>query len=797
MAQHPCDFRPFRLAHKVLKRAAMLRPVTPLLLSFVCSAFASGLLGCSAVEAPETVAVERHPLGKADAAGSCRDGDGDHCGGQSAGVCWCDDECVKFGDCCGDRAAVCEATIGREAAEIDSAATFDALAFSGDGGLIMGKSVKFLVDARDPNKPQVHFMNANFPGGGDAAKYHYAFAREVLDIPEGGAEFNEVTYFTQDKRYFAGTIAAYRTSADAPILYGIQFYPQDVIAEDAVFRGVAAVRERFDLADARVAFVATGSQQTAATVTDALAKISVENLTIDGVLGQLDVIPMQVGEAWGYLRIFPTNIDALSATDIPVFAELPLDLSVVAGTITKTVQDASSHVNLKAKERGTPNLVIRSAGPDHSELKKFVDRPVHLTVSAEGFTLEPATDDEVAAKLAERMNKPWVELHVDPTAEITAFSAMCPESAEDCLDQAASFGNKAGNLGFLVHPSVLGTAADAGSLSAKLGYDASPAGVGVPVRMYQEVVAFAPNSALRDAITQLIAAERAGTLSPLQRADQLAAVRQLFLDAELPATLVPSVIAAAKAELPSGTKSVKIRSSSNAEDIAGFDGAGLYDSFRGDFDAVDNPEHHCTVVETADEDLEVSPRTVACAMKGVYASLWNKRAVEERTFARLDHSTSAMGLAVVARYKERGDIAANSVVITRVLNSSGVFGYTFSTQKGNNVVTNPKKGTVAENVIAAFLAGEPTAFTVTRFATPKANKPALTTTVMTEAQMQTLLDITTAVEIAYCKAADDYYTGSCSNVVSDVEKPRALDFEFKLYENGEFLCKQVREFSGQ
>ena len=41
--------------------------------------------------------------------------------------------------------------------------------------------------------------------------------------------------------------------------------------------------------------------------------------------------------------------------------ELPLDLSVVAGTITRVFQDVTSHVNLKSKERGTPNMVLRSA----------------------------------------------------------------------------------------------------------------------------------------------------------------------------------------------------------------------------------------------------------------------------------------------------------------------------------------------------------------------------------------------------------------------------------------------------
>jgi hypothetical protein len=53
--------------------------------------------------------VERGPLGKADAAGSCAAPDGgDFCGGPSDGACWCDDLCSKYGDCCPDKPLVCD-----------------------------------------------------------------------------------------------------------------------------------------------------------------------------------------------------------------------------------------------------------------------------------------------------------------------------------------------------------------------------------------------------------------------------------------------------------------------------------------------------------------------------------------------------------------------------------------------------------------------------------------------------------------------------------------------------------------
>ena len=78
----------------------MLRTGTPFLILL-------GALACSVDATPTDDAGPRHPLGKADAAGSCGDGDSDFCGGQSDGPCWCDELCAGYGDCCSDYEAVC------------------------------------------------------------------------------------------------------------------------------------------------------------------------------------------------------------------------------------------------------------------------------------------------------------------------------------------------------------------------------------------------------------------------------------------------------------------------------------------------------------------------------------------------------------------------------------------------------------------------------------------------------------------------------------------------------------------
>jgi hypothetical protein len=114
-------------------------------------------------------------------------------------------------------------------------------------------------------------------------------------------------------------------------VYGLQFYPQDVIRESLVVEAVGAVQAEIGIPDARFAFVPTGSEQTTATVPDELAALKIEVIPLDQILGTIKYLPLNVGEAFGHLRIFPPDNDDLSATDIPVFDELPLHLSVVAG----------------------------------------------------------------------------------------------------------------------------------------------------------------------------------------------------------------------------------------------------------------------------------------------------------------------------------------------------------------------------------------------------------------------------------------------------------------------------------
>jgi hypothetical protein len=157
-----------------------------------------------------------------------------------------------------------------------------------------------------------------------------------------------------------------------------------------------------------------------------------------------------------------------------------------------------------------------------------------------------------------------------------------------------------------------------------------------------------------------------------------------------------------------------------------------------------------------------------------------------------------MGFAIVADYELEEPVAANAVVVTRVLATPNVYGYTLALQRGNVLVTNPEPGTIAESTIAAFNEpGEPPSFAVTRFATPVAGEPPRRSPVLSDAKLRELVEITRTAEVAYCRARPDYYEHDCRYAPADPAKARALDFELKVLDSGRFVCKQMREFSGR
>jgi phosphoenolpyruvate synthase/pyruvate phosphate dikinase len=190
-------------------------------------------------------------------------------------------------------------------------------------------------------------------------------------------------------------------------------------------------------------------------------------------------------------------------------------------------------------------------------------------------------------------------------------------------------------------------------------------------------------------------------------------------------------------------------------------------------------------------------------MKATYASLWNLRAVRERTYKRFDHRTASMGLSVQPSYKFKDDlvISSNSVLITRVVGTESVYGQQLSTQVGNGLVTNPVPDTRSELSIMTFdVKGGQFGISLLQYAKPKAGQPALNSMILSDQKMADMSYIARAIEVRYCEAKTlaVYYPAAknCSVVVNSVKKSLALDMEFKNYSNGQILLNKLELFRG-
>jgi pyruvate,water dikinase len=120
----------------------------------------------------------------------------------------------------------------------------------------------------------------------------------------------------------------------------------------------------------------------------------------------------------------------------------------------------------------------------------------------------------------------------------------------------------------------------------------------------------------------------------------------------------------------------RFRSSTNAEDVPGFNGAGLYDSKTGNVSNLKRP--------------------IERAIREVWASLWKQRAFEERMFFNIDQTNLAMGILV---NKAFGTEEANGVAVTKNLYRDDYPAFTVNIQKGEESIVQPDDSIRAEQFL--------------------------------------------------------------------------------------------------
>jgi hypothetical protein len=298
---------------------------------------------------------------------------------------------------------------------------------------------------------------------------------------------------------------------------------------------------------------------------------------------------------------------------------------------------------------------------------------VRLTVGAFAYTLAPATAEEADA---------WFDAHRPPGVVVPPLDLTVTALTDvDDLDHAS--------IGFAG-----GQASGHGELR-KIGGDVVVRdGFVVPMAEYRQ---FLLDTGLEADLTAMLADPDFQADGNVRR-ERLAMLQAQVKAAPVSADLLGRIAAWLTAEFP-GVR-MRFRSSTNAEDLDGYPGAGLY-----------------TSVSMVPGDPE---RTVESALGTVWASLWNVRAFEERAHARIPHLD--VGMAVLVHPISDGELASGVAITANVFDPApgGEDAFYVNAQVGEASVVQPDPGVVADQLLYYYFHnGQPaTYYTHSSLASP-------------------------------------------------------------------------------
>ena len=521
-----------------------------------------------------------------------------------------------------------------------------------DSSLAGAFTIKTMIDRADGDT--IYFL--------DTEQYplHQSFAVDHLQWPPGQTFFTE--YLAPSRRFLLGSITYFAGATEhppaqgaSPDLWTYELAPYDTADAEMILTSIDLLAGAAFFGDA-LAYHPTSleQEQRAEELPDRVRVVTTADI-YKGATYQ----PLNLGETVAQVRLVDAaqlDEEYVSPREIAVLDRVPNDIGVVAAVVTEEFQTPLSHINVLSQQRRTPNMALRGA---QERLADLAGKWVRLRVEAFEWTAEEVSQADADAWW--EANRPEPVVVAPPDASVTGF----PDVDELGVPDLPAVGGKAAQFGELRD-----VAEETEELVVRDGF-------AIPVSHY---LAFAAAHGFDARIAAMITDEKF-LADGTYRREQLALLEADMRAAPLDADFLAALEARIRDEF--GTTRMRFRSSSTAEDLDRFAGAGLYASESG---ALEDPE-----------------RPIADAVREVWASLWRFRAFEERAYAGMDQTQVAMGILVHPTY--RGE-TAQGVAITANLFDPGAGGedaFYINVQQGDvSVVQPPDSGIVADELLYFF-----------------------------------------------------------------------------------------------
>lgn len=476
---------------------------------------------------------------------------------------------------------------------------------------------------------------------------HYTFCRDVLGYTKSNTVFNSEQYSnTSERRYYLASINCYKSSG----LFTLEFIPDDGVSAEGIRTTFNAAKSNVYFGD-KLNFLAVSTRFQ--NMADSLSGIPL--ISKDQVYGEQIYQALNIQKAYGWLkRVSSQDIltAGLSRHDILVTDGLPVDVPVVAGIITTEFQTPLSHINILSHNRGTPNMALKTAWTDSSILQ-LSNKLVFLEVSADTFTLKEASATDAEEFWDSR------EPHTPITLECNDDTAGLFDMTELSHTSLTFIGAKAANFAELS--------------KIRMGNDSLPVpenAFAIPFYYYRKHIR---DNGI-DSYIEKVLSDSLSAINYQRRILLLDTLRNKIIGAPLDTVFVSDV--ENKIRSMGTFQRMRFRSSTNAEDIESFNGAGLYDSYTG--------------------DLTDSRKSVAEAIKKTFASLWTLRGFDEREYFKIDQRSVAMGILV---HRSFPDEEVNGVAITGNIYKPEVSAFTINAQIDEISIVKPPPGCISDQLL--------------------------------------------------------------------------------------------------